>query len=396
MPKRRSSASKSRAPQLLGALAAIAALVFLAGELFAFLTSDLGRVLAYRHLHVGDRAQIVRIIGKRVHEGFAAARVGRERLHEEIVAGGAGGVPRWTADLPPDGSPLQVNYAIARAVEKGGANVLSGREDAGPDGALTVTLQVGVPGRPTHELVIERPARASEAEREAAPARVALVLYGLSEDATLAAQVLARHEPFAVAVPAAGEDHEALQRNARASGHERLLQIPMEPENYPRVNPGPGTLLVSMPARRIASLTREYLADAGDVVAVSNLMGSFATQDEPFMDAFYRELKRAGVTFLHVAPAPRSVCRTLAARTGIAYDEPDELLDRETRGSGPKELERSWRATLEYARKHGRAIVMLRVTPLSARWLDRALEPRALEGVTLVPLSGVLHHAGAH
>jgi polysaccharide deacetylase 2 family uncharacterized protein YibQ len=39
-------------------------------------------------------------------------------------------------------------------------------------------------------------------------------------------------------------------RLARAAGHEVLLNLPMEPENYPAFDPGPKTLLTRFPRSR--------------------------------------------------------------------------------------------------------------------------------------------------
>ncbi len=391
--KRRSTSSKRPAPLLLAALAGLALAVFLGGELFAFVTSDFGRVLAWRYLHIGDRAQLVRITGKRVHEGLAAARVPEGAVHESITPGPDGGTPFWQVDLPPDGAPLQVNFAVTEAVRRGGAEVLSARERPGPEGALAVRMEVGVPGRVLHELLVTRPGRPRHEPEAALPVRIALVLTDAGDDANDARALLARPEPFAVAVPSLGTGRAALRRQARAGGHEIVLQVPMEPENYPRINPGPGTLLVSMSAGRIERALRGAIDEAGGVVAVSNLMGSFATQDEPFMTAFYRELRRRGLPFLHVTPVPRAVCRDLAARVGVAYDEPDAELDLVAREPKPAALERAWKAAIERAQRRGQAIVVLRVTPMSAAWLERALAPKALAGVTLVPLSSVAHRA---
>jgi uncharacterized protein len=397
MAKRRSSSAKRRAPaQFLGVLAVLALTVFLMGEMYAFLTSDYGRVLACRHLHLGDRAEIVRIVGKRVHEGLANARVPHAAVREEVVALAGGGTPRWHVELARDGAPMQVNYEVTTAVERGGAQLLSGRETTGEGGAQEVTLVIGFPGRPLQELVISRPGRPRHEEAVVAQqARIAIVLYGLGENAALAKQVLARSEPFAVAVPATGSGREALRKAARAAGHELVLQVPMEPEKYPSVSPGPGTLLVTMSARRIQKELHDDLQDAGEVTAVANLMGSLATQDEAFMTAFFHELRRANVTFLHIQPVPRAVCRPLAATLGTAYDEPDATLDAEARMTRPLALENAWKGALARAERRGHAIVLVRVTPLSAKWLDEALSARGLEGATLVPLSSVIHRPGA-
>jgi len=394
MPKRRSSPSRSRAPLILVALAALALILFLAGELFAFLTSDNGRLVVARHLHVGERARLVRIVGKRIREGLASAGVPADHVQEQVLPAGGGPALRWSVDLPREGSPLQLNYAVTRAVERGGASVLSARERPGENGSLRVTMRIGLPGRPTHELVIVRAGRLALAAPGVVEARVALVLYGLGEEPALAKTLLAGTETFAVAVSATGEGHEALLRAVHATHREVVLQIPMEPENYPRVNPGPGTLLVNMPARRIEGLAHDYLRSAAPVTAVSNLMGSFATQDEPFMSALYQELRRAGVSFLHVAPVPRAVCKPLAAQLGVAYDEPTRMIDAETRAKKPVALERSWKVALEHARLHGHAVVLMRVTPLSAKWLQSARAHAKPGEWTLVPLASVLHRPG--
>lgn len=390
MTKRRASSRKGRAPLWLGLLAVLAVLAFGAGELFAFLRSDTGRLLAWRHLRLGDRAHAVRIIGHHARAGLAGAGVPAARIREEVRSTAGGPTLRWRVELPRGASPLQANYAVTRAVEQGGAEVLAAREAPGEDGALLVTMTLGLPGRPTHELVLVRPGIDPESEA-ATETLVAIVLFGLADDPASAKALLGRREPFAVIAPAIGEERDPLVRLAHASKRELVLQVPMEPEDYPRANPGPGTLLVNMPAGRIGRLTRDYLERAAPVAAVANLQGSFAAQDEPFMTAFYRELKRDGLSFLHLSPPPRSVARTLAANLGVAYDEPDAILDDEARGPGPKALARAWASILERAQSRRQAVVLLRATPASVKWAEEALSGERLDGVRIVPLSSVLH-----
>ena len=391
MPKRRtSSKKKGRAPLLLGLLAALALLLFGGGELYAFLRSDGGRFFLWRHLHLGDRAHAVRIVGRHAREGLAAAGVPAASVREEVSGAAGGPAVRWRVDLPRGGSPTQVNFAVTRAVERLGAVVLSGREARGKDGAVTVTLSLGLPGRPTHELVVTRAGVDPESE-EASETRIAIVLFGLADDPASAKALLGRPEPFAVIAPAIGKEREGIVKLAREANRELVLQVPMEPEDYPRANPGPGTLLVNMPARRIGKLTREYLEQAGKVVAVANLQGSFAAQDEPFMSAFYKELKREGISFLHLAPPSRSVAHQVAANLGVAYDEPDAILDDEARAAAPRTLERAWDAAVERAARRHQAVVLLRATPTSVKWARESLTPKRLGDVRIVPLSAVLH-----
>ena len=394
MVKRRSAAKQNRAPFILGMIAAGVLLLFLAGELFAWATSDSGRLAVWRWLHLGDRAHAVRIVGKLIDQGLSRAGISHDAVQSEVESG-TGPSLHWKLTLPHDGAPLLVNHLVTRSLEAGGAEVLSGRERVTDDGALVVTMLVGVPGRPTHELEIVRPGRAAAEDAPPAVAKIALVLFAAAEDESLLVAACARPEGFAVAATATGAGKSAVLRAAREQKREVVLFMPMEPENYPRVNPGPATLLVNMTPGKIEQSLRREIELASPVVAVANLMGSFATQDEPFMTAVYTELRRAHLPFLHIGAVPRSVCRTLASRVGAAYDEPDVMLDYEARRGSPKTLDKAWSDALERARKRGNALVLLRVTARTAPWLERALSAKRLAGVELAPLSTVIRRPTA-
>ena len=391
--KRRSAAKKNRAPFVLGVLAAAVLVLFVAGELLAWAASDSGRLAVWRYLKLGDRANAVRIVGSRIEQGLLRAGLAPGTIVSR-PEGGQGPALRWKVTLPRDGAPLLVNHLVTRAVEAGGAVVLSGHEHVQDDGALVVTLLVGVPGRATHLLEIVRPGRPDIQEARPA-ARIAVLLFAAEEDDSLLAAACARPETFAVGALASGGAKGAVLRAAHERRREVVLFMPMEPENYPRVNPGPATLLVSLPAGRIEQALRHEIALAQPVVAVANMMGSFATQDEPFMTAVYRELRRANLPFLHVAAVPRAVCRSLASRVGAAYDEPDAMFDGEARHANTQLLDREWTEVLDHARKRGSALVLLRITPTTSPWLNRAFDAKRLEGLELAPLSSVIRRPTA-
>src|SRR6185503_942972 len=187
---RRRSAKGSRVPLILGAFAAGVLLLFLAGEMLAWTRSDSGRLSLWRHLHLGNRAHAVRIVGGLIQRGLDRAGVKPGAIASQ-AEGGNGPSLRMRVTLPPDGAPLQVNQLVTRAVEAGGATVLSGRERTDKDGSLVVTLMIGVPGRPTHAVDIVRPYRGEETTR--AP-RMAVLLYASSEDEPLLVTACARRE----------------------------------------------------------------------------------------------------------------------------------------------------------------------------------------------------------
>lgn len=393
-PRRRSSKSSPRTTLILAALAALVLLLFGGGEAWRWSRSDHGRVALARHLHLGDPAHVVRVMSQRIRAGLVSAKLPPESVQETVAGKGDGPALRWKVTLPPAGSLLQANYAITHMVEDVGAEVLSARERRGELGALDVVMRIGLPGRPTHEVVLHRPGREPESAKAAsadlAPEpRIAIVLTGLEPDLTLVQPLLELGRPIALAVPAAGPARKPLLRAAERALAEVVLQIPMEPENYPHANPGEGTLRVDMPGGKIESEVRRFVAGVERLVAVSNLMGGFAAQDAQFMSAFYDGLKREGQAFLHASPPPRSVCRTLASEMGVEYDEPDAMLEAPGKGDADKALDRAWEVVLERASRHGHALVMVRLSPASAAWLTARLRDSE-SGVHWVSASEVL------
>jgi polysaccharide deacetylase 2 family uncharacterized protein YibQ len=362
--------------------------LFLLGEAWLVARTDSGALSFARWTGLGDRARVTQVVGRQLRAGLDRAGVPADSIRE---ARGGGARVQWRAGLPPDASLLQANFAVHRWLEDKGIEVLAGREHAGAHGESELTLVVGVHGRATHELTLSRPARTG-ARDEPTSARLAIVLYGFATDVELAHRTLAAPLPFAVAIPPGLPHSGSLFHSARESRREIVLHLPLEPINYPQVSPGPGAILVTMKPSQVASLTRRYLDQAQEVAAVANLMGSLATQDVTVMGAVYRELRRQRVPFLHVSPAAGSVCRTLAAELGVDYDEPDAVVDAESRQKDAKQLDQRWKEILDETRLTGHRIVLLRATPVSLGWLPRALDPQRLKGVRIVPLSSILSH----
>lgn len=386
MPKRKSSSKPPLAA--LGWIALAGLALFGLGQTYRFASSDSGKLALARTLGLGDPAEITRLVGTTLRSTLRGSGITAEDLSEQVLAGRRPSVV-WRVRVPADASFLQLHYAIARDLEARGAAVLRGREAWTDEGAPLLRLVVGLPNRATHELELVRgvPGQDSRAEE---PARLALVLFGFGEDAARADSFFSTSGSFAVAVVPGERGSSASFRSAHRHERELVLHLPLEPLNYPQVNPGPGTLLVTMKPAKVASQVARDLGQAGSVAAVANFMGSLATQDMTLMRAVYRELKKRDLTFLHVSPVAGSVCRSLATDMGVGYAEPDAVVDSETRARDRTALERRWKKILEQARARRRLVVWMRATPLTREWLPRALAPKKLEGVSMVPLSAVL------
>ena len=387
MPRRKPQSPFS--PVALGWLLVSALALFLIAEAYRFTRSEGGQLALARHLGLGDPAHMTRLVGHRLREALEKAGVPADSIRERVVAGHDPAVV-WRVGLRPEASSLQLNYALTRSLEKQGATVLSGREGWGERGARTLIVRVGLPRRATHEVQVVQLPRAAGRPAAGEPPRIAIVLFGLGDNPAAADSFFRVGAPFAVALAPGQKASRDIFRAAHGRGREVVLHLPLEPINYPQVNPGPGTLLVTMKPARIAGDVRRYLDQSRPIAAVANHMGSLATQDMTLMRAVFRELRRDDLPFLHVTPAAGAVCKPLAADLGIDYAEPDIVIDQEARQGDPRALQRRWKQALERARARGHLIVWMRATRLTREWLPHALAPKELGGANVVPLSALI------
>jgi polysaccharide deacetylase 2 family uncharacterized protein YibQ len=378
----------SALPRALVALVAVAALLFLGGEAWVLARSGRGQVTQARW-GLRDRSRLVPLFAREIRAGLDAVGVSADSVEEaELPRDGA--PQRWRVKLRPGASLLQANYAVSHRIEELGGVVLDGREAAGPHGTTRLTLRLGLPRHALVELLLTAPPRPQDPGERPAP-RLALVLYGFGEDVEQARGVFALPVPFAVAIVPGTKSSAALFRAAHERDREVVLHIPLEPVNYPQLDPGPGTLLVTTKPDRATGTVRRWLDQSGPVAGVANHMGSFATQDMTLMRAVCRELRRRHLPFIHVQPAAGAVCRSVAAEMGVVYDEPGAVLDFEARAATAKALDARWSGILKEARARGRLTVWVRATPLAREWLGRATTRKRLGDVDLAPLSAVMH-----
>ncbi len=85
---------------------------------------------------------------------------------------------------------------------------------------------------------------------------------------------------------------------ARASGHEVMIEVPMQPSNYPDNDPGPQTLMANAATDDLTNHLNWALSRATGYFAVSNYQGSAFFKDKAGTATFLSNLKSRGVAFI--------------------------------------------------------------------------------------------------
>ncbi len=107
------------------------------------------------------------------------------------------------------------------------------------------------------------------------PPRIAILVTGLGlpDGPPATCSKACRRRSAWRTAPMAGTCKTSVSR-ARADGHEVLLQIPLEPNNYPTVDPGPHTLLTTLPPQENMKRLQWLMSRYTGYVGVTNHMGA--------------------------------------------------------------------------------------------------------------------------
>ncbi|MBL4785844.1 MAG: divergent polysaccharide deacetylase family protein [Cohaesibacteraceae bacterium] len=174
---------------------------------------------------------------------------------------------------------------------------------------------------------------------------------------------------------------------ARQSGHEILLQLPLEPFDFPDNDPGPHTLLVSLKKSVNIDRLSWILSRFTSYVGVMNYMGARFTSSRKSLDMLMPELAKRGLMYVDDGSSGRSLTKQAAADSELSNLTADIILD-----AVPRENEIDSRLIqLEnLARERGLAIGVSSAFPISVQRISqwaRRLEER---GIELIPVSAGL------
>ncbi len=214
---------------------------------------------------------------------------------------------------------------------------------------------------------------------------VAIVIGGLGVGAAKTSDAIMKM-PAAVtlAFTPYGSDPGKLVERARAQRHEILLQIPMEPFDYPDNDPGPQTLLTTLNADQNLDRLFWHLSRFQGYAGIANFMGARFVVADAVMQPILREAAKRGLGYLDDGSSPRSVASSLAESQAMPFAKADFNIDAVPTSV---EIDRTLAKLESLAKERGIAVGIASALPISieriAVW-TRSLESR---GIMLVPLT---------
>lgn len=242
-------------------------------------------------------------------------------------------------------------------------------------------------------------ARPSVAYARKAPAasetsvQVALLVGGLGVSGSATAEAM-KTLPGVVSlafVPYGGEVAR-LAAAARGAGHEILLQLPMEPFEYPDNDPGPQTLLTSLTAEQNIDRMQWAMSRIQGYVGILNYMGGRFTSTETAIGPVLREVAKRGLVYVDDGTSPRSLAGQFAGANNLPFAKAAVVIDAVPSNA---EIDRALARLEATARETGKAVGIARALPLSIERLAQWIKQAEGRGIVVVPITAIATRAKA-
>ncbi|MDP3283090.1 MAG: divergent polysaccharide deacetylase family protein, partial [Desulfobacterales bacterium] len=183
--------------------------------------------------------------------------------------------------------------------------------------------------------------------------KVAIIIDDLGYDNDLAKNYLDLDVPFTFSVLPFSPFQKSIATAAHNKGIETMLHLPMEPEEYPEVSPGPGALLTSMSPDQLISQLNKNIDDIPFIKGVNNHMGSKMTGIDTQMYQVFSVLKKRELYFVDSRTTAKTLCKPSARLLNVSFAERDVFLDHV---QDPEYIRNQINKLVELAGKHGEAV----------------------------------------
>jgi polysaccharide deacetylase 2 family uncharacterized protein YibQ len=233
-------------------------------------------------------------------------------------------------------------------------------------------------------------AAGSEADRAKAmkTPSIAIVIGGLGVGAAKTADAIMKLPPaVTLGFTPYGSDPGKLVERARAQRHEVLLQLPMEPFDYPDNDPGPQTLLTSATPEQNLDRMMWHMSRFQGYVGVANFMGARFIATDTAMQPLAREASKRGLALFDDGATPRSVAAAAAEGQGMPFARSDLTVDVVPTSA---DIDKALARLESLAKERGVAVGVASALPISIERINAWAKTLETRGVMLVPLTTVM------
>jgi len=334
----------------------------------------------------GETESLVKRLDKTIYDVLLSLNVQSEQVHFRTVETKKQGDDEWTySDLDVGLEKPQPQALLEKAFSGRLSSVKPRprvRFSVGPNNETVV--EISIKGRATHRLNFSFLAKRLPVPSPP-PLRpvVAIIIDDIGYDPYIASKFLKLDAQLSFSILPTSPFTERIAASVHRSGKEVLLHLPMEPTEYPELDPGEGALISSMTPDELLSQLNRNLEAVPFAVGVNNHMGSKLTQDAAKMRQIFTILKRRDLFFVDSVTSSKSRCEQAAGLLNLRFARRQVFLDHD---QDPNTIRFQIKRLISIAKKRGKAIGIGHPYPTTWEVLKNDLDTIKSE-VNLVPVS---------
>ena len=219
--------------------------------------------------------------------------------------------------------------------------------------------------------------------------KIAIIIDDIGYDKEIVGKFLGLDAVFTFSILPYSPFQKSIARLVHSKGFDVMLHLPMEPNEYPMVNPGPGALLTSMsPDQLINQLDRD-LDSVPFIQGVNNHMGSKMTTVSTQLYQILSVLKKRKLFFIDSRTTTETLCKPSAQLLQVPFAQKDVFLDHIQK---PDFIRKQIHRLIHIANSHGEAIGIAHPHAVTYDVLREVL-PELKKKAILVHASDVVHIA---
>lgn len=215
---------------------------------------------------------------------------------------------------------------------------------------------------------------------------IAIVVTGLGQNKKVTQYAIALPENVTLAFSPYAPQVEQWSKSARLAGHESMLELPLEPADYPATDPGPYGLMLGKGSQDNEAHLRWLMARMPTSVGfVTPRNEKFSSSTEDFK-LLLQSLANRGLMLVIAKDPAREEIKGLLNESTIPNIIADQPIDEEL---SPSLIQARLYALEQLAHKKGYAVGIAGSYPLTIAELQAWIKQLEAKGVVLVPLSTI-------
>lgn len=217
---------------------------------------------------------------------------------------------------------------------------------------------------------------------------ISVVMTGVGISAKSTADAISKL-PGAVTLAFApyGRDLEVQVQRARRDGHEIILQVPMEPLDYPESDPGPHTLRSAEGATENEDRLQWLMSRFTGYIGLMNFMGNKLMANQAAYAPILSELSKRGLLFLDDGMGKKSLTGEISRKVNLPFAQADRIVES---GSAAPALRTIFAEIQAVARAKGHAIVTIPALPANIEMVAQWEKEAVKKGFVFAPLSAIV------